>query len=115
MWPPAIAAGDGFTLTGHKCVALYGDSADWLIVSARTAGTDRDGAGISLFLVATDAAGVEVTGYQTVDGQRAADVMLNGVRRSPPTRSSARLARACRLSNGRSTGPSARSPPKLSG
>ena len=75
----AAAAGDGFTLTGHKCVALYGDSADWLIVSARTAGTPRDAGGITLFLVAADAAGVEVTGYQTVDGQRAADVVLNGV------------------------------------
>ena len=58
----AAAAGDGFTLTGHKCVALYGDSADWLIVSARTAGTPRDAGGITLFLVAADAAGVEVTG-----------------------------------------------------
>lgn len=75
----AAAAGDGFTLTGHKCVALYGDSADWLIVSARSAGTPRDAGGITLFLVAADAAGVEVTGYQTVDGQRAADVVLNGV------------------------------------
>ncbi len=32
-----------------------------------------------MFLVAADAAGIEITGYQTVDGQRAADVVLNGV------------------------------------
>ena len=72
--------GDGFVLSGAKGVVLHGDSAEMLIVSARTGGGRRDRAGIGLFLVDSDSAGVSRRGYATQDGLRAAEVALDGVR-----------------------------------
>jgi len=72
--------GDGFVLDGHKSVVLHGDSAELLVVSARTSGNRRDRDGISLFLVPADAEGVTRRGYATQDGQRAAEIELAGVR-----------------------------------
>ncbi len=66
--------GDGWLLNGAKSVVLHGDCADKLIVSARTAGAQRDQAGIGLFLV--DAAAVTRQGYPTQDGLRAAEITL---------------------------------------
>jgi alkylation response protein AidB-like acyl-CoA dehydrogenase len=51
-----------------------------LIVSARTAGAQRDEDGITLFAVPTDAPGVAVRDVRMLDGQRAADVLLRDVR-----------------------------------
>ncbi|BBK31296.1 alkylation response protein AidB-like acyl-CoA dehydrogenase [Stella humosa] len=70
----AKADGDGFVLDGAKSVVLGAPSATDFIVSARTA------AGISLFLVPADAAGLSLRPYATIDGQRAAEVMLANVR-----------------------------------
>lgn len=72
--------GAGYTLNGHKAVVLHGDSADKLIVSARTAGAARDAKGISLFLVDRASAGVQVSGYRTIDGMRAAEIKLANVK-----------------------------------
>ncbi len=41
----ARSAGGGYVLNGQKGVVLHGDSADRLIVSARTAGGQRDAVG----------------------------------------------------------------------
>jgi alkylation response protein AidB-like acyl-CoA dehydrogenase len=75
----ARAAGDGWVLDGEKCVVIGAPSADRLIVSARTAGHDGDAQGVSLFVVETRAGGVGLNPNRTVDGQRAADVQLEGV------------------------------------
>ena len=48
--------GGGYLLDGQKSVVLHGDSADRLIVSARTSGERRDRDGITLFLVGADSA-----------------------------------------------------------
>ena len=72
--------GDGYSLSGHKSVVLGGPSADFLVVSARTSGEQRDRDGISLFLVDTDASGLSRRDYPTVDGLRASEVMLDNVR-----------------------------------
>ena len=69
----ATARGDGYVLAGTKSVVLGAPSATHLVVSART------GAGISLFLVPADAAGLSLRPYLTIDGQRAAEVMLADV------------------------------------
>ncbi len=69
----------GFVLEGQKSVVLNADTAGMLVVSARTAGGQRDRAGISLFLVPTDASGVSLHSYGTHDGGRAADITLSGV------------------------------------
>ena len=70
----------GFTLEGEKMVVLAGDSADRLVVTARTAGDRRARDGIGLFLVDAKAAGVSRRGYPTQDGQRAADISLSSVK-----------------------------------
>jgi pimeloyl-CoA dehydrogenase small subunit len=72
--------GDGYVLGGSKAVVMHGDSADTLIVSARTSGNARDAKGISLFLVDAKAVGVKVRGYPTIDGLHAAEVTLGNVR-----------------------------------
>ena len=69
----------GWSLSGAKAVVLDAPSADYLVVSARTAGQVTDEAGISLFLVRRDAPGLTVSGYQTQSGSRAADVRLENV------------------------------------
>ena len=76
----AKAAAGGFVLEGKKAVVLHAPAADLLLVSARTAGAVDDVAGISLFVVPRDAAGVSLQAYPTLDGQRAADVTLHEVR-----------------------------------
>jgi len=75
----ATAVGSGFVLNGYKCVVLNGPAADFLIVSARTAGEQRDPDGVSLFLVDAAAAGVSRRDYPTVDGFRASEISFDGV------------------------------------
>ena len=75
----ASADGDGYRISGEKVVVLNGANADQLIVSARTSGEQNDESGISLFLVAADAAGVERTDYRQMDGQRVANIRFNDV------------------------------------
>jgi hypothetical protein len=68
------ASGQGaqHTLSGTKSVVLHGAQADHWIVPARLDGE------IALFVVAHHAAGVKVTDYRTIDGQRAATLVFNG-------------------------------------
>jgi alkylation response protein AidB-like acyl-CoA dehydrogenase len=75
----ARRAGDGYRLDGHKGVVMHAAAADTLLVSARTAGAPGDAEGVSLFLVPRTAPGVVLDDYPTVDGERAADVYLQGV------------------------------------
>jgi alkylation response protein AidB-like acyl-CoA dehydrogenase len=75
----AERAGSGWKLTGEKSQVLDGHVADWLVVSARTAGGDRDADGVTLFLVAADASGVTVERQWRVDHRPAAIVRLDGV------------------------------------
>jgi alkylation response protein AidB-like acyl-CoA dehydrogenase len=71
--------GDTYRLDGHKGVVMHAGAADTLLVSARTAGEAGDALGVSLFLVPRAAPGLVLDAYPTVDGQRAADVYLQGV------------------------------------
>jgi alkylation response protein AidB-like acyl-CoA dehydrogenase len=75
----ATQNGEGYCLNGTKTVVIHGAQADALIVSARSGGGQRDTAGISLFLVPADAAGVTRRDYRTSDGQRAADITFANV------------------------------------
>ncbi len=72
--------GDDWIINGHKGVVLNGDTADVIIVPARTSGDARDTNGITLFAVSADAEGVSRNTYATVDGLRAAEVQLDNVR-----------------------------------
>ncbi|MCO5060202.1 MAG: acyl-CoA dehydrogenase family protein [Rhizobiaceae bacterium] len=75
----AKKSGDTYVLSGAKSVVLHGDSADRIIVTARTAGGTREEGGVGVFVVDAGAAGVSRRGYPTQDGQRAADVVLDNV------------------------------------
>ena len=72
--------GSDYVLDGAKSVVLHGDSADRLIVSARTSGERHNAGGISLFLVHGLADGVTRRGYTLRDGSRAAEIALSGVK-----------------------------------
>jgi len=71
--------GDGWVIDGEKFVVLNGDSADTLVVTARTKGARRDTSGIGIFIVPANAKGVTRKGYPTQDGLHAADITFTGV------------------------------------
>jgi pimeloyl-CoA dehydrogenase small subunit len=71
--------GSGWVISGGKFVVLHGDSADTLVVTARTKGGQRDRDGVGVFLVPANANGVRIKGYSTQDGLRAADVTFENV------------------------------------
>ena len=75
----ASANAGGFVLNGTKTVVLHGAQADYLVVSARTSGTQRDTTGISLFVLPRETLGVTLRDYRTIDSQRAADIEFNNV------------------------------------
>ncbi len=75
----ATRSGDGWIIDGAKSVVAQGEAASVFVVSARTEGAIDDEAGISLFLVARDAAGLTVTGTPSIDGGRVADLAFDGV------------------------------------
>ncbi len=68
--------GDNWILNGKKGYVLNGGNAELLIIPARTSGNQIDVDGISLFGVPTEVAGVSIRDYETVDGQRAAEITL---------------------------------------
>ena len=76
--PRASADGERHALSGNKTVVVHGAQAGALIVPAG----GRHG-GIALFVVPGDAAGVNVTDYRTLDGQRAADDRVQRMCRAP--------------------------------
>ena len=76
----AKRSGSGWVLDGSKSVVSHGDSADRLVISARTAGDRYDTDGITLFLVDASTDGLARRGYNTRDETRAADIALSNVR-----------------------------------
>jgi len=75
----AAAEGDGYVINGFKGVVMGGPSADVLIVPARTAGEQRDEAGITLFQVDANSNGISKRDYPTIDGGRASEITLENV------------------------------------
>ena len=71
--------GEGWRLSGRKAVVVGAPWASDLLVTARTAGGQRDRDGISLFLINSKADGVAMRDYATVDGRRAAEIALDDV------------------------------------
>ncbi len=76
----AKAQGGDYVLNGHKAVVIGAPWAHKLIISARTAGSQREAKGVTLFLVDATAPGVSLRSYPTVDGLRAAEVTLENVK-----------------------------------
>ena len=75
----AAASGDGWVLNGEKVVVFNGANCNQLMVLARTSGEQWDRDGLSLFVVAADAAGVERVSYAMMDGQRVANITFTEV------------------------------------
>ncbi|QIO32416.1 acyl-CoA dehydrogenase family protein [Bradyrhizobium sp. 1(2017)] len=71
--------GNGYMLTGQKTAVVAAPWADYLIVSARTSGQQRDRGGVSLFVVDRRAANLNLQSFRTIDGRRAAEISLRGV------------------------------------
>ncbi|MET0335581.1 MAG: acyl-CoA dehydrogenase [Rhizobacter sp.] len=76
----AKKSGDGYMLNGHKAVVSLAPAADELLVSARLSGQPGDTNGVAVFRVAMDAAGLTLKPFKTLDGRRAADVVLSDVK-----------------------------------
>jgi len=72
--------GKDYVLTGEKTAVIAAPWADYLIVSARTSGHRRDRGGVSLFVVDRGAANLELRSFKTIDGRRAAEISLRGVK-----------------------------------
>jgi len=75
----ATKTAHGWALNGAKAVVAFGEKADLLLVSARTAGNPFDAAGISLFLVDGSASGIAKRGYNRIEGGRAAELTFTDV------------------------------------
>lgn len=75
----AKRSGDNYILNGAKAAVIAAPWADKLIVSARTSGGPRDSAGVSLFVVDRQSAGLHLKSFRTIDGRRAAEIMLKDV------------------------------------
>jgi alkylation response protein AidB-like acyl-CoA dehydrogenase len=75
----AVRDGAGWRLDGRKAVVTGAPMADQLIVTARTAGEQRDPQGVSLFLVDKAAPGLGVRDYRMVDGRQASEIALDAV------------------------------------
>lgn len=69
----------GYALSGAKSAVLGAPQAHAIVVSARTAGDARDRAGVSLFVVPREARGLKLRAFGTIDGARAAEVVLESV------------------------------------
>ena len=76
----AKTSDNGFRLAGRKTAIIDGQTANTMIVSARTRGADQDCDGISLFLVPADHPGITVEGYRVLDTHCAAHVTLHDVK-----------------------------------
>ena len=79
----AARSGDGFVLNGRKSFVLDGHVADRFIVVARTSGRPGDREGLSLFVVSSQAPGVDVRRTSMVDSRNAANVEFADVRVGP--------------------------------
>ena len=73
----------GWTIDGEKIVVIGAPLANQLVISARTSTSTSasagDAQGVSLFLIDAASKGLSLNAYRTVDGQRAADLKLEGV------------------------------------
>ena len=75
----AEKSGNGFRLSGAKDFVVHGSSADMLVVSTRTSGSDDDKDGITLFAVPKDAAGMSHEAVRLVDSSMATHTRFDSV------------------------------------
>ncbi len=71
--------GAGFVLNGHKGVVYAAPWATHLLITARTGGSQRERAGVDLFLIDANLPGITRRDYPTVDGFRASEIYFENV------------------------------------
>ena len=71
--------GENFILNGQKSMVQNAETADQIVVTARTSGGQIGQQGITLFLIAADAEGLTRDNFPTVDGLRASEITLENV------------------------------------
>ncbi len=71
--------GAGYVVNGHKAVVLGAPWADALLVTARTAGGQRDEKGVTVFVVDKKSKGISTRDYPTIDGLRASEITFENV------------------------------------
>jgi alkylation response protein AidB-like acyl-CoA dehydrogenase len=76
----AEKVGGDYKLSGKKEWVLNGQAADHILVSARTAGGQREAGGVSLFVVDRGAPGVKIKTVGCMDSHKAAFIELDGVK-----------------------------------
>lgn len=72
----AKKSGDAYVLNGHKAMVSLAPAADELLVSARLSGAPGDVDGVAVFRVARGTPGLTLQAVKTLDGRRAAEVLL---------------------------------------
>ena len=72
--------GDAYLLNGHKAAVRGAQWATHLIVTARSAGGQRDRDGVSVVVIDSAAAGIRSRSYPTIDGGCASEVWFDNVR-----------------------------------
>lgn len=72
--------GDGYLVSGLKCMVLHGATADAFVVSFRTSGGIVDENGITLAVIPADREGVSVNGFPTVDGLQSSELTFDKVK-----------------------------------
>jgi len=75
----AMRQGNGFLLNGAKQFVVHGNSADVILVAARTAGAPGEIEGITLFAIEKGADGLEVESATLADSSKAARLKLDSV------------------------------------
>lgn len=75
----ATVTDGGYRLTGRKELVIGGGQATALVVTARLSGSAGEPDGVALLLVETDAPGVSLQHYRTLDGRAAATVQFTDV------------------------------------
>ena len=74
MIPPASRfeakrSGNGFALSGAKQFVVHGQSADVILVAARTAGAPGETQGVTLFAVEKGASGLDIDNVAMANSQ----------------------------------------------
>jgi len=75
----ATRRGNGFLLNGAKQFVVHGASADMILTAARTAGSPGETAGITVFAVPKDVAGLAVENVTLADSSKAARLTFEQV------------------------------------
>ncbi len=79
MRTKADETANGYILNGRKSVVIGAETADLLLVVARTSGKAGDKNGFTVFGIKPDHAGVSIKHYPTNDGLRASDITFTNV------------------------------------